>query len=164
MTTTAETSQDSGMSRAHIYNSLMELAGDSSLVVKVTASSSRGGTLGGASTDETRLEVAACFDVGGVVGTQPVFHQQATTGPDPCSPGDVVEVRTFRDYDIELQEGDTYLLFLKHTGLPQDPSTLYYVTGAVAGAYKEVSSGTYERSVTDVPDAIPLQLDNSDVA
>lgn len=164
VTTTSETSHDSGMSRVYIYGSIEELAGDSSLVVKATASSSRSGTLAGAPTDVTTFEVASCFLVGGVVGTEPVFPQHAKTGPDPCQAGDVVEVRTFRDYGIELQEGDTYLLFLTNTGLAEDPSNLYYVTGAVAGAYKEVSGGTYERLVTDVPDAIPLQLHDTDVA
>lgn len=160
---TPETIHNSGMSRARIYNSVTELAADSSLVVKATASSSRKDSLGWAVTDVISLEVTTCFRVGGIVGTDPASRLQ---GPDSCNAGDVVEVRTFRDSGIQLVEGDTYLLFLTSTGLSQDPSNLYYVTGAEAGAYKQVRSGTYQRlvtSVTDVPDVIPLQLNDIDV-
>ena len=84
---------------------------------------------------------------------------------DVCHPGDVVLVRTFSGDPVDaFDSGATYLLFLTETGLPDDPDNLYFVTGAVVGAFKQASDGGYARVVKEIPDSVPATVTDADVA
>ena len=55
-------------------------------------------------------------------------------------------------------------MFLTETGLPDDPNSLFYVTGAEVGAFKQSSDGVYTRVARDIPDDVPKTLNDTDVA
>jgi len=157
------TGDGSEISRVKVYADVAALAADSNLVIRGTALSSYRDTVNGLSGNITNFEIAACPAVGGAVGIDRVSAQQSDVAG--CRPGSVVAVRTFPGDPVDgFDSGATYLLFLTETGLPDDPNSLFYVTGAEVGAFKQSSDGVYTRVARDIPDDVPKTLNDTDVA
>jgi hypothetical protein len=128
------TSGSSG-SRHTLYDSLDALVADSTVAVVGQV-----------------LEVGETLIVGHP-GTDAAFQvEEQYLSDDPL---DEITVRQMGAAPT-LRVGDTYLLFLVPTGLPDDPPLTYYVTGAVAGIY-EFTDGEFRR-VSDEDPGLPATV------
>ncbi|WP_182049969.1 hypothetical protein [Changpingibacter yushuensis] len=129
-TTSSDGTNSTGdISRVTLYDSLSDMSDDSTTIVVGTVSSQE------VARDITKEDdfTISSFSVTRVV-----------KGTD-VSPGDVVKVRQIgsakQQTGVEMLSTDqVYLLYLTPSGLTGDLASQYYVTGAEAGIYQDVSS------------------------
>ena len=128
-------------SRAELYETIDELAADSSVIV--------GGTVTGqfrdGSTTVSTVEVAHA-------PANPQLGANVDGDHAAVEVGDVVEVR--EDAAPLLAQGDEYLLFLTPTMLPDEAASQFFVTGAVAGIYRR-DGDEFRRVALDSGDTLP---------
>ena len=138
-------------SRAVLYESIDSVVADSAVVVtaKVTSQSQPKDGIAGSPGTISALAVIEA-------GTS-----------DLVKPGGEVFVFQYGSETVSamaplLKVGETYLLFLSSTALPDARSNDFFVTGNSAGIYQLTSDG-YKRLGTD-PDKLPELITQSEVA
>lgn len=151
----AACASSSSGSRATLYESIDQLAADSSAIVVGTVHGQR-----------TEGDVT----ISSVEVTHSSFNPQLganLTDESAVAAGDVVEVRqdvasshTGGDHAPLLSDGDQYMLFLTPTMLEGDAAAQYFITGAVAGLYVR-DGADFRRVVTDSGDALPERIATS---
>lgn len=168
-------SQSSGVgthgARAEIYTSVGALVEDSSAIATVVIDSS----------DQTRssagspLTVATATVIENVAAPSVGLDSREGALDTSLELNDVITIRQMGSPDTDqetpyLQPGETYLVFLASTGLPDVPDTEFYITGAVAGIYESdddsASRGSapqFERLGED-PDKLPEFLTTEEIA
>ena len=149
LTLTACASSSSG-SRHALYESIDELAADSSVVVVGTA----GAQHADGSTTVSSVEVTN-------VPANPQLGANLEAGTSSVSVGEVVAVR--QEGDSVLSSGEEYLLFLTSSMLPGDAAAQYFVTGAVAGIYQR-DGDVFRRVELDSGDQLPETITIADAA
>jgi hypothetical protein len=131
-------------SRDHLYESIDELAAESIAVAIVTVEghtefpeTTVGDEARGAYSafDATVVEVASPPKLGEAVGDE---LKASVTSPVP---GDRVLIRMLGTAERPgptdfLEDGESYLLFLTGTGLPESPANEFYIAGGSAGVYR----------------------------
>lgn len=142
------TSSSSG-SRATLYESIDDLARDSTAIVVGTVTSQR-------QDDEAMIST---FEVSNAP-TNPQLGANVESADSPLVEGDIIEVRQM-DSGAEssmaaplLASDQEYLLFLTPSMLAGDAATQFYVTGAQAGLYVR-DGDEFRRVVMDTGDTLP---------
>lgn len=167
-------SQSSGVgthgARAEIYTSVGSLVEDSSAIATVVIDSS----------EQTRSSAGSPMTVATATVIEnvaaPSIGLDSREGPLDATleSNDEITIRQMGSPDTDqetpyLQPGETYLVFLASTGLPDVPDTEFYITGAVAGIYGADDSAArgsapqFERLGED-PDKLPDILTTEEIA
>ncbi len=134
-------SQSSSGSRHTLYDSIDELAADSSSIVVGTVTDQS--TQDGATVSSVEVANAP---------TNPQIGGNLADRGDPAEVGETVEVR--QDSPPFLETGAQYLLFLTPTMLSGAPATQLFITGAGAGAYVR-DGDEFHRVIVDSGDNLP---------
>ena len=139
-------------SRAALYESLDDLARDSTAIVV--------GTVTGERQDDDAIIATVQI---AHTPTNPQLGAEVDADGPPFVVGDVVDVRQMGDSESSsggaplLQAGQEYLLFLTPTMLAGDAADQYYVTGAEAGLYVR-ENDVFRRVVLDTGDTLPATI------
>lgn len=154
-------------SRHHIYSSIEEVIGDSTLVIEATIVATSGVETGdGVGLTSLTAQVATQYFPEGL-GLSPVDGGKGG-GADPKLDSGEVQVLQAGAAGTGpvpgLREGGTYLLFLTHSGLEGELAGAYFVTGAVAGIYESTDGGSSFTRVSEDDPALPTVLSKDDLA
>lgn len=159
---TACTTSTLSDSRHTLYDTLEELAADSSAAVVVTV--------------VEQHEEAGGDGIPITLSLVEVHESLAATGlaagldvePGSASEGERITVRQLGASSMDetpapiLRQGSTYLLFVTPTMLPGDAADEYYVTGGDAGLYMQ-DGDAFVRLVPGSGDTLPLRLTPADL-
>lgn len=138
-------SGDSG-SRHELFDSLDALARESSVIVVGSVTDQREEDSAGLHTTVSTVSVTN-------TPANPSLGENLDAESVPVAVGDVIQVRQ-DGKPSALHPDQEYLLFLTPTMLPGNEATQFFITGAVAGAYKR-DGDQYTRIVTDSGDDLP---------
>lgn len=136
-------------SRANLYESIDDLAGDSTAIVIGTVTSQR----------QDDDAIISTFEVSNAP-TNPQLGANVEGADSLLVAGDTVEVRQMDSGAASsaaaplLESDQEYLLFLTPSMLAGDAATQFYVTGAEAGLYIR-DGDEFRRVMTDTGDILP---------
>lgn len=147
-------STGSSLSRVNLYSSIGELSDDSDAIVAGTVTSQE-----------------ATHDIDDVTSFILATVEVSSVEKGDVQEGSTIIVRqTGQAEDSLLEDGGTYLLYIVTSGLKGDLADQYYVTGATAGIYREITANTrssasdsFVRVDTDSGDELPENLTSREV-
>jgi len=148
-------SASSSGSRANLYESIDDLARDSTAIVVGTVTGQR----------EDDDVIISMFEVSNAP-SNPQLGANVESADSPVVAGDTVEVRQMDSGAASspaaplLTSDKEYLLFLTPSMLAGDPATQFYVTGAEAGLYAR-DGDEFRRVMTDTGDTLPETITTS---